>query len=173
MIKSLVGLLYGLCISVAAAAQGNTTNTGNMSKTLHYLKNINIKAQKENKDSVARAMYRRAFTDAAANPKPAAHTTGSGFEIDNVITGLINRISGKHKRGKHFVEDYLADQQDASLYHPSVDLIIIATHLPEDSARLFQQYCRLPVDFAAGAGTLELMMPIRNSYKEWLLRPKQ
>lgn len=113
--------------------------------------------------------YESTFRDAERKPHVIGSAgTAAGFTIDGLFTELASRISGQKKRDKHFKEEFDRMERDkfiAIRYNPEV--VMSATHTSRDTAINFIRDTPMAMDFAREASSLELMMWIRDHFKQW------
>ncbi len=121
-------------------------------------------------DSAARmVIYHKVLGDVAMKPRVTiSGGTSAGLSMEGGISKLARIISGREKREKAFVRDFIDDQQYRFIslrYTPQ--LVEAMTGLAGDTASLFMAQNPMPYDYARTASDLEVKMWIRTQYRVW------
>lgn len=114
-------------------------------------------------------IYHKVLGDVAMKPKIHLGVgTTPGIIMDGGISKLARIISGREKREKKFVKDFIDDQQyrfTSLRYTPS--LVEQMTGLTGDTVAFFMASNPIPYDYARTASDLEIKMWIRTQYRAW------
>ena len=121
-------------------------------------------------DSAERmVIYHKVLGDVAMRPRVTiGGGTTSGLTMEGGISKLARIISGREKREKKFVHDFIEDQQyrfTSLRYTPT--LVEQMTGLSGDTVALFMAKNPMPYDYARTASDLEVKMWIRTQYRSW------
>ena len=113
-------------------------------------------------------IYRKVLKDVADQSRVDMSVSGGGVGMGGLISKLARVISGRQKREKKFVKDFLADQQyrfTSLRYTPQ--LVEAMTGLSGDTVALFMAQNPMPYDYARVASDLEVKMWIRTQHRAW------
>ena len=125
------------------------------------------------KDSAAhRAIYQKAFN--TADQHTQLNFGGPGIAVNGLFSDLAYAINGKKRQAKKFTKAVLENEQEHiiqdSRYTPGLTSRV--THLSGDTLAHFMNAYPIAVDYVQSASELELMMWIRDNYKDWANKGK-
>ena len=125
------------------------------------------------KDSAEhRAIDQKAFN--TASQRTQVKVGGPGIAVNGLFSDLAYAINGKKRKAKEFTKLVLANEQEHiiqdSRYTPGLTRNV--THLSGDTLAYFMNAYPISVDYAQSASELELMMWIRENYKDWVSKGK-
>lgn len=159
-------LLLGFpALSVRAQTLGDTSKQYELNEVL-----VRPKYHQFQFDSAERVViYHKVLGDVAMKPRiTISGGTSAGLTMEGGISKLARIISGREKREKKFVQDFIADQQYRFIslrYTPQI--VEAMTGLSCDTASLFMAQNPMPYDYARAASDLEVKMWIRTQYRAW------
>ena len=121
------------------------------------------------KDSAEhQAIYHKAFN--TANQHTQVNFGGPGIAVNGLFSDLAYAINGKKRKAKEFTKLVLANEQEHivqdSRYTPGLTRNV--TRLTGDTLAHFMNAYPIEVSYVQSASELELMMWIRENYKDWV-----
>jgi hypothetical protein len=135
------------------------------------LEEVQVRGNTYKIDSIERSIiYRKAMNDANQKVKVSV---GTGIAFNGLIGKTVSRITGREKRLQRFKRTFVQGERDRFINtRYNTEVIYRVTGLTGDDAGKFLNAYPIPYDYARTASELELLMWIRNNYKQYSNKPK-
>lgn len=136
--------------------------------TTYRLKGVNINANKNRQDSMARKAATRLKTDPLLNDYSHIQSWISG-STGSPLTGLFaasNKKLQEYEKLQHLIDLYREQQAVDERY--TNDIIKRSTGIEEKQILEYKRFCNLPNYFILNSNDYDLVLAIRNCYEEFL-----
>lgn len=152
--------------------QGDVPIIVKLKRNYIKLKEVTISAQKRRQDSLARQAARRLKTDPLLNDfstSMSIYNAAHGGMLSSILAGGNKKIR-EYERLMLLMEIYHEQAQVEEKYN--IDLVMRTTQLNEIQARELMKFCEIPNYFVLNSNEYDIILAIKNCFKEWKSRKK-
>lgn len=136
------------------------------------LREVTISGQKRKQDSMARVAAKRLKTDPLLNNYNTAisiYNAAQGGMLSSILASGNKKIQ-EYERLMRLMEIYNEHNQVSEKYN--INLIMRTTLLNETQAKELMKYCEVPNYFVLNSNEYDIILAIKNCFKEWKLSKK-
>lgn len=169
LVFSVIGYqTYELVVSKYSSQSNDIPIKVRLKPTTYRLKGININANKNRQDSMARKAAVKLKTDPLLNDYSHIQSwiSGSTGSPLSSLFAASNKKLQEYEKLQHLIELYREQQAVDERY--SNDLIKRSTGIDDKQILEYKRFCNLPNYFILNSNDYDLVLAIRNCYEEYL-----
>lgn len=169
---SVIGYKTYLLVCTNYLKQGDVPIVIKLKRNYIKLKEVIVSGQKRKQDSLARVAAKRLRTDPLLNNYSTVlsiYNASQGGMLSSILASGNKKIQ-EYEKLLRLMEIYNEQIQVGEKYN--IELVMRTTQLDEKHARELMKYCEIPNYFVLNSNEYDIILAIKNCFKEFNARSK-